>query len=227
MKNLEISGRTVEEAIRKALERLGLKREEAKVTVLKEGKHGILGLGAEEAVVRVEEIDQAVPEMPRNQEMDGTITQAAIEVAEKLVSLLGLEASIVPEPDTIIGSESEPEKPVILDIRGEDLGILIGRRGQTLASLQYIVRLILARRTGQMVSVNLDVEGYKRRRYESLQSLALRLAAQVKERRIPFTLEPMPPDERRIIHLTLSSQPHITTKSVGEGEERKIMILPA
>ncbi len=144
-----------------------------------------------------------------------------------ILGLLGLEASVVPEPDSFTGSDNPSERPTFLDIRGDDLGILIGRRGQTLSSLQYIVRLILARRTGEMAPISLDVEGYKRRRYEALQNLALRLAEQVKERRLPFTLEPMPPDERRIIHLTLSSQPHVKTKSTGEGEERKIMILPS
>ncbi|MFH0846551.1 MAG: R3H domain-containing nucleic acid-binding protein, partial [Chloroflexota bacterium] len=109
---------------------------------------------------------------------------------------------------------------------GEDLGILIGRRGQTLASLQYIVRLILSHRLGTQVWVNLDVEGYKKRRYESLEKLAQRVAEQVRAQGTSFTLEPMPPDERRIIHLTLAQEPDITTESTGEGDDRKVVIAP-
>jgi spoIIIJ-associated protein len=117
--------------------------------------------------------------------------------------------------------------PVIaLDVTGGDLGILIGRRGQTLVALQYVVRLILAHQAEARVPVVIDVEGYKQRRYEALQALALRVAEQVKTKKRAFALEPMPAYERRIIHLTLAGDPDVTTESTGEGETRKVVITP-
>ena len=117
------------------------------------------------------------------------------------------------------------EKEVIkFNIEGDDLGILIGRRGQTLTSFQYITRLILANRVKGWVPISVDVEGYKKRRYEALQGLALRLADQVKATHRPMTLEPMSADERRIVHLTLSERTDVTTHSIGVGDERKVTI---
>lgn len=224
MKSLEISGKTVEEALQSALERLGARREEVKVTVLKRSRHGIFGLGAEEAVIRVEKVTKEPKEEPVSPEGDNA-TSLAIGVIEKLVALMGISASIVPDSNFLTENAPE-EKSIVLNIKGQDLGILIGRRGQTLASFQFVTRLILARLLGEQISVNLDIEGYKKRRYESLESLALRLAEQVRTTKVPFTLEPMPPDERRVIHLALASQPQVTTKSIGVGNERKVMILP-
>ena len=115
---------------------------------------------------------------------------------------------------------------IAFDIRGDDLGILIGRRGQTLACLQYIVRLIIAHQIKTWVPIIIDVEGYRQRRYEDLRALASRLAEQVTVKGMPFTLRPMPAYERRIIHLTLAEHPDVTTQSVGVGEARKVVILP-
>jgi spoIIIJ-associated protein len=215
MKSLETSGRTVEEAIQKALETLNLSREEVEVAVVKEGKHGILGLGAEEAVVRVEPLAGA----PEN--MD----DMAREVLETLLARMGVTASVACQTNPPGGGEGTVEV-ITLDVTGDDLGILIGRRGQTLSSLQYVVRLILAHQNQARVPIVIDVEGYKQRRYEALQALARRMAEQVKTRGRPFTLEPMLAYERRIIHLTLADDPDVTTESVGEGETRKVVIMP-
>ena len=117
------------------------------------------------------------------------------------------------------------EIPIALNIEGDDLGILIGRRGQTLASLEYIVRLIVAGQLKAWLPLTVDIAGYKKRRRDSLQKLALHLAEQVKSRHRAATLEPMPADERRIIHLTLADHPDVTTHSLGEGENRKVVIL--
>ncbi len=224
MKSLEISGKTVEEAVQNALARLGVSQEEIKVIVLKEGRHGILGLGAEEARIRVE-LMASDPSESAPEDADNSIAETATDVVEKLLSLLGVSASVVVEIKSSPEGEAGPS--FAFDLRGHYLGILIGRRGQTLACLQYIVRLIMAHKTHKLVPLTIDVEGYKSHRYESLRVLALRLAEQVRSSGIPFTLEPMPPDERRIIHLALADQPHITTKSIGEGEDRKVVILPA
>lgn len=217
MESLEISAKTVEEAIQRALEQLGVNRDEVNITVLKEGKSGILGLGSEEASIKVE---LKAEEDKGNKDES---FEAARSIIEKLISLLGLEATISPQPQSLVEDVEVP--PLGFDIQGEDLGILIGRRGQTITSLQYVVRLILSHKTRAQTPVVIDVNGYKQRRYEALRSLALRMAEQVSARKVPFTLEPMPAFERRIIHITLANNPDVTTQSIGEGESRKVVIL--
>jgi spoIIIJ-associated protein len=113
-----------------------------------------------------------------------------------------------------------------LNIRGEDLGILIGRRGQTLISLEYLLRLIVAHQLKERFPLSVDVEGYKERRRRSLQRLAQRLAQEVEDAGTSITLEPMPPSERKVVHLTLMNNPSVTTQSIGEGEDRKVIISP-
>jgi spoIIIJ-associated protein len=114
----------------------------------------------------------------------------------------------------------------VLDVSGDDLGLLIGRRGQTLASLQYLVNLIVSRKLQSRASFGVDVEGYRRRREDSLKGLALRMADRVKTTGQSVTLEPMPANERRIVHLTLAGDPKVITVSIGEGEGRKVAITP-
>ncbi len=153
----------------------------------------------------------------------GEIAEVAQSVLEELLTRMGVAASVVAQSGAP-AEEGEAANPATLDIEGDDLGILIGRRGQTLASLQYIVRLIVGNKIEVWMPVVIDVEGYKQRRYEQLQALAWRLAEQVKVRREPFTLEPMLAYERRIIHLALADHPDITTESIGEGESRRVVI---
>jgi spoIIIJ-associated protein len=103
--------------------------------------------------------------------------------------------------------------------------VLIGRRGQTLDALQYLVRLIVSKQTGIRAPVIIDIENYKKRRLEDLKTLALNVAKQVKSTKASFKFEPMSPFERRVIHMTLSDDPDVTTESIGEGESRKVMVL--
>jgi spoIIIJ-associated protein len=131
---------------------------------------------------------------------------------------LGIDAKIE------IVSMKEKGFPLVLNIEDDDLGALIGRHGQALASLQYIVRLILAEKLKKWIPINVDVAGYKKRRHQSLQSLALRLAEQVRTTKRPINLEPMPPDERRIIHLALADHQDVFTQSTGAGDKRKVVI---
>jgi spoIIIJ-associated protein len=160
-----------------------------------------------------------------NKDSDITrVTEVAKDILETLVTMMGVEASVEPEVKPAVGEETPPS--INLDIKGDDLGILIGRRGQTLACLQYIVRLIVGHQTEVWVPIIIDVEGYKQRRYEALRALAWRLAEQVKARGVPFTLEPMLAYERRIIHLALADHSDVTTESIGEGEARRVVIRP-
>jgi len=225
VESLEVSAKTVEEAIEISLEQLGLRREEVEVTVIKEGKPGFLGLGSEEAMVKVtplsltdEEDEVAVPR-------EDKVAILAKEVLEELLHLMRLTAEVELEPSSSDGAGSDTES-IALEVKGDDLGILIGRHGDTLASLQYILRLIIAHHQKTRVFLTVDIEGYKQRRYKALRELALNLAQRAKSTGQMMTLEPMPADERRVVHLALSVNPDVTTQSVGEGEVRKVVIQP-
>ena len=163
--------------------------------------------------------------MPTPRE-EGDIAETAKSVIERLLTAMGVAASVVPYAKPFVEEEEAATASIAFDIKGGDLGILIGRRGQTLSCLQYIVRLIVSHQTKVGVPITIDVEGYKQRRHESLQALAQRLAEQVKVKKVPFTLEPMPAYERRIIHLTLAGHPDVATYSIGVGEARKVVIAP-
>jgi len=207
MEVIEITAGTVEQAIEKAEAQLGLSRDQFEVEVLKEGRAGILGVGGREAVIRVSRI--ALPEED--------VVNRVKEIVETLLGLVGVQGKI---------EMLSNELPLALNVEGDDLGILIGRRGQTLAALEYVAKLIVVRRLKAWLPLTIDVGGYKKHRRDSLQKLALYLAEQVKSRRRAMPLEPMPADERRIIHLTLADHPDVTTQSIGDGENRKVVILP-
>jgi spoIIIJ-associated protein len=211
MKELEVSGKTVDEAIQTALEQMGVTEDKIEVTILKKGRSGVLGMGVEEAKIKVK------LKLETSEKTD--VVEVAKEVLESLIKLMKITAEV-----TVLQANNG-ELPVTLNIEGEDLGVLIGRRGQALASLQYVVRLIVAEKLKVWVPINVDIAGYKKRRYESLQSLALRLAEQVRRNRRLIMLEPMPADERRIIHIALADNPDVTTQSMGEGDMRKVAIL--
>lgn len=150
----------------------------------------------------------------------------AVEVLETLLGMVGLDATVTPrEPET--AGDGIGMIQAVLDVDGEDLGLLIGRRGQTLASMQYLLNLICAKKIGKRVAFGIDVDGYRRRREESLVTLARRTASRVRSSGRSVTLEPMPPNERRIIHLALADDPDVVTVSIGEGEERKVAVTPS
>ena len=226
MKPLEIRAKTVEEAIQIAMDQLNASREEIKVDVLSEGKSGIFGMGSEEAVIQVERLSP-MSELEEDMPDEKNVTEeVAEEILETLLELMGVEATIMPESLQTTNGEEQVAPPLAFNIHGEDLGILIGRRGQTLAALQYVVRLIINHQMKVWTPVVIDVEGYKQRRSEALQALAVRMAEQVRIKGVPFTLEPMPAYERRLIHLALTDHPDVTTESTGEGDARKVVILP-
>ncbi|MER3438718.1 MAG: single-stranded DNA-binding protein, partial [Chloroflexota bacterium] len=131
----------------------------------------------------------------------------------------------VDNPSTVPLAPDDPPT-IFIDILGPDLGILIGRRGENLAQLQYMVNLIVNKRLGDWTRVIVDVEGYRTRREESLINLAERVARQVARSKRPIMLEPMPPNERRIVHLTLRGNPDVTTESSGEGANRRVTVQP-
>lgn len=152
--------------------------------------------------------------------------ETATQVLENLIRLMGVEATVAArEPET--PGDGVGMNEAVLDIDGEDLGILIGRRGQTLMSLQYILNLILSKRTNRRVAFGVDVDGYRQRREEALVGLAQRSAERVRGTGKSVTLEPMPANERRIVHITLAEDATVMTVSIGEGEARKVAITPS
>jgi spoIIIJ-associated protein len=207
MEVMEITAETVEQAIQKAEAQLGVGRERFKVEIVREGRAGILGVGSREAVIRVSPITST----------EADVVSRVAEILDTLLGLMGVQSKVE------VLSE---ELPLGLNINGDDLGILIGRRGQTLAALEYVIKLIVVRRLKTWVPLTVDVGGYKKQRRDSLQKLALYLAEQVKSRRRAMPMEPMPADERRIIHLALADHPDVTTQSIGDGEDRKVVVLP-
>ncbi len=244
MDGVEAGGKTVDEAIAKALAQLGLNRDEVEVEVLTGGKQGgFLGFGGGGARVLVKPLprNDALPGLPimrtprapvaspsERAEMppdDDELVAAAVEIVDDLLRLMQVDATVTARKPRTAG-DGVGQVTAVLDIEGEDLGLLIGRRGDTLYSLQYMVNLILSRRMKARGTVGVDVEGYRRRREETLRGLAMRIAARVRQTRQSMTLEPMPPNERRIVHLTLADDPEVMTVSVGEGENRKVAITP-
>jgi len=202
MKEIEASGKTVEEAIAAALKNLGATKEEVEVFVLEEGNKGFLGLlGSRQARVKVVWPDK--PEKVIN------------DFLTKILNNIGIAASIEIRPR---------EGYFFVSFYGKELGILIGRRGETLDALQYLCNLAVNRVLQNKVKVVLDVEGYRRRREQTLVNLARRLSSRVKETGRKVVLEPMNPQERRVIHTALQNDSEILTFSEGQEPYRKVVI---
>ena len=217
MEDVEASGKTVDEAIEKALQQLGLDRSQVEVEIVSEGRTGLFGLGGEDARVIVK------PLATEQVALESSTIQIAVDFLHRLLELMEIDAEVTaraPEtPGDGLGRAS-----AVLDVNGDDLGILIGRRGSTLAALQYMVNHMVSRSLKSKALVSVDVERYKRRREEALIGLAQRLAEKVKASGRTITLEPMPANERRIVHLALAGDPQVVTASLGEGETRKVAI---
>ena len=220
-KSIEVSAPTVEEAIAKGLADLGKAEDEVEIEVLSPGSRGVLGIGSKEALIRLSFVELEEEAPPPEKRVD----QIGRETLQELLAKMGVKASVSIRPEEEVPPD-EDAPPFILDIMGDDLGVLIGRRGQTLQSLQYITRLIVSREVQHWVNLVVDVEKYKLRREKSLRQLAQRMAERVALGGQLVALEPMPPNERRIIHMTLRDHPIVTTKSIGKGDRRKVTIVP-
>lgn len=202
---LEEEGRTPEEAVEVGLQKLGLAREYVLVEILAEGTKGFLGLGVREARVRL----TVTP--------TGEQLFQARRTVEELLKRMGVEAEI---------RAQEVQGLPHMEIVGKDAGLLIGRYGQTLESLSFLVNRIVSRKLRDRTQVKIDVERYLDRRHNLLVQRALRLAEQVRSTGEPVTLEPMSSTDRRIIHLTLQRDSLVRTSSQGEGLLRRLVITP-
>jgi len=251
----EFEARTVKEAIAIGLESLGLSQDDVVIEIVEEGRSGVFGMGAKEAVVRItpkSELAIAADEETRNDEAtavtaepeetaaaqepvsDATTEEenAASSEEEQVLAIsaeflqgvldrMGLEAGVNAE---VI--EDDNETVYRLNITGDDLGILIGRRAETLDALQYLTRLVVNQQTYRWFRIEVDVENYKQRREQSLQRLARNMADRAVSEGRTIVLEPMPPRERRLIHIALRDRDDVRTESIGEGDARKVTIIP-
>lgn len=203
MKIVEKSGKTIDEAVNAALAELGAERDKVEIEVINEGKRGILGLGSEDAVVRVK--------------MEETPLSKGMEYLGNVVKKIGLETEIKGEYE---------DETVFLEIIGDssEVGRLIGRRGETLDALQYLTSLVVNKDEDEYIRVTVDTENYRKKREETLVKLAKRMASVVSKTRKSVNLEPMNPNERRIIHSALQDYHNITTYSSGQEPNRYVVV---
>jgi spoIIIJ-associated protein len=239
---LEIIAPTIEEAMEKGLTDLGLTEADVDIEVLDEGSQGLFGLGSRQArimlIVRGASVSEesAVPEPgtePKAKELEVTLVQDdndLIETAQGIVTDLlekmKLENARV---KSYLGEPYGPHEriPIHVDISGDDLSILIGHRGETLDSFQYIARLMMGKELERSVPLIVDVEGYRGRREQQIRRLARSVADQVVQSNRSQSLEPMPANERRIAHIELQEDKEVYTESAGVGRHRKVVIYPS
>lgn len=203
MKSVEKVGRTQEEAISEALEELGAKPDKVKVEVLEETTKGLFGLGGKVVRVRV------------------SLKEDLAQVAGLFLREMLVNMGVLAQVEIFKRADS-----TVLNINGKDLGILIGKRGQTLDSIQYLVNLAVNKDQTEKERIIVDVAGYRRRREDTLRRLAIKMADKVKREGKRQVLEPMSPHERRIIHSTLQNYKEIMTYSEGEDPYRHVIITP-
>lgn len=228
---VETEGDTIDAAIENALKLLGVGRDKITVDIVAEGRKGILGFGAQKAKVRASlrkfAVDLATTEVERPVVELTTPAVDASGMAEKatnaltdILRLMGFTAS-VEQKTTHHGEET------ILQIKADNSGLLIGRKGQTLEALQYLVtRIAGERQGGDGPHIVIDIEDYRERQRKSLEDMALRLGEKAKRQRKTVTVDALSAADRRVIHAALQDDPWVTTKSLGQGAYRRLLIIP-
>ncbi|MEI7674001.1 MAG: RNA-binding cell elongation regulator Jag/EloR [Deltaproteobacteria bacterium] len=248
MERIEIEGKTIDEAIEKACSQFQVSREKLNIEIIAAGTPGFLGMGAKKAKIRASRlsIDMSLEDIFSRVETLPPIP------TEKVV--LEQRATAIPNPATTATQDGEPvpekarrllegiltrmqisapvdieevEDAIILNIRGDGSGLLIGKRGQNLDAIQYIVNKAVHHSANGHKMIVIDTEEYRKRREESLVTLAMKIGEKVKKTNKPVTVGHMNAHDRRVIHMAMKSDETLTTKSRGEGEYRKILILPA
>jgi spoIIIJ-associated protein len=204
VQTVEKKGKNVDDAIQAALEELGCEIDEVEIEILEEGSKGLLGLiGGKPANVRLTRKEENPAEDAR-------------QIVEELLRKMKIEYQI----DTITAEQGT----VRINIIGKDMGLLIGRKGETLNAVQYIAGLMSNRKRGERIRLILDVEDYRKKRDESLESLARRLSDKVKDTQKNVVMRPMTSQERRIVHTALQEDPQVVTYSMGDEPNRKVVI---
>jgi len=222
------NGKTVNDAVNKGLAELGVSENDVKVTILEQPTKGLLGLfGGKEAKVELEWFEASVSPEPPSEPApsrisveetppDGDVVEGARSYLSQIVERMGVQA--------VVERAADDDGNVMFQMRGKDLGVLIGRRGQTLDALQTLVNVFANRMSGDHVRIVLDAERFRERRKKTLEDLSLRLANQVVRTKKDVVLEPMSSLERRIIHFQLQNHPKVKTFSKGEEPNRRIVI---
>ena len=205
MEMITVTAKTVEDAITQASVQLGVSSDRLQYEVVEKGSAGVLGglFGSRPAIIRAKKIE--------------TVDDKAVEFLNSVFDAMGISVDV----ETKLNEE---EKELEVNLTGGEMGILIGKRGQTLDSLQYLVSLVVNKKTDEYLRVKLDTENYRARRKETLETLAKNIAYKVKRSRRPVALEPMNPYERRIIHSALQNDKYVTTHSEGEEPYRHVVV---
>jgi len=229
---LEVIAPTVEAAVAEGLADLGLPPEAVDVEVLDSGSRGLFGLGIRQVRVRLTVKGQK-PAGPETQQpavsepLPAEEDEEALHLAEKAVLELLEKMKVEAQVATRYGeADDEGHHPIYVDIHGDDLSFLVGRRAEILNALQYIVNLIVGKQLERWVQIVVDVKGFRARREYQLRQIARRMADQAVKAGRRQVLEPMSAAERRIIHLELRDHPDVTTESIGEEPSRKVTIVP-
>ena len=205
MEYIEISAKTVDEAITEALVKLGTTSDRIEYEIVEKGNNGFLGIGRKDAVIKVRK--------------KYSVNDDIKDFLNKVFEAMDLKVEIVMTAE-------ENSNVINVDLKGDDMGVLIGKRGQTLDSLQHLVSLVINKHSEEYIRVKLDTENYRERRKETLEQLAKNIAYKVKRTKRPVSLEPMNPYERRIIHSALQDDKFVYTKSEGEDPFRHVVVLP-
>ena len=238
---LEVIAPSVEEAIEKGLQDLGLTEADIDVEILDEGKKGLLGLGSRQArialkikgspsdVTQTEEkstlFEKKIDQEQTLEDLEAPGDSEEVSIARETINILLDKMNVQANVSVRLGdSDSDRIQPVLIDIEGKDLSFLIGRKAETINALQCITSLIVGRELGRWVPLQIDVQHYRKRREDELRKLARRIADQVISTGRIQALEPMPPNERRIIHLELRDHPEVETESDGEDPKRKVVV---
>lgn len=236
---LEVIAPSVEEAIEKGLRDLGLSKDDVEVEVLDEGKRGLFGLSTRQARIALKiktsaATPQAHPELKpaskkqsfaKEVEVPQEDEPEEVSIARETINIILEKMNVDAVVKARLGeSEDNRIQPVLIDIEGNDLSFLIGRKAETINALQYITSLIVSREAGRWIPLQIDVQHYRRRREEEVRKLARRIAEQVVATGRKQVLEPMPPNERRIVHLELRENPNVETESSGEEPRRKVTV---
>lgn len=203
MDMITVTAKTVDEAVTKALIELETTSDKLEYEVVDKGSAGFLGIGAKPAIIRAKKKE--------------TVADKAIEFLSQIFDAMNLEVSIT-------AAYNEEEQELSLNLEGDDMGILIGKRGQTLDSLQYLTNLAVNKHSENYYKVKIDTEDYRKRRKETLENLAKNIAYKVKRTKRPVSLEPMNPFERRIIHSALQNDRYVTTHSEGDEPYRHVVV---
>lgn len=203
MEYIEISAKTVNDAITEACQKLGVTSDKLEYEIIEEGSLGFLGIGAKPAKIKAC--------------AKTSIEDNAKKFLKEVFEAMDLTVVVTVKYD-------EENKSMDIDLSGDEMGVLIGKRGQTLDSLQYLVSLVVNKEAEDYIRVKVDTEDYRQRRRETLENLAKNIAYKVKRTKRPVSLEPMNPYERRIIHSALQNDKYVTTHSEGEEPFRRVVV---